>query len=309
MPFIMHVTHANSRSSEAHTSYSCLTHTRSFMSHTHTPLQKSTHVLNRYVCDMCHAVCVCVCECVCVCVCVRDMPDIIVEYVWHDSSQSSMTWPMTSSNTRDMTYFILHMCDMTQPIHVWHDPSYHPICVTWLIHFIHGYVWRDICLECMCVMNGCVSWMDVWEISRILFLMGTVAVYKVCSTALNWGRSRVPRAFFIKIAWMDVGGMSKMHVCDIHDVIETRLLCHVTHFIHRYVSGDHFIHRYVRHDSFHSYICATWLISWVDVCGIYERWGAGVETQKNVRGEIGGWGRVPFNEPYVPSLSTIYDGA
>jgi len=40
-----------------------------------------------------------------------------------------------------------------------------------------------------------------------------------------------------------------------------------------------------------------------------ERWGAGVETQKNVRGEIGEWGRVPFNEPYAPSLSTIYDGA
>jgi len=40
-----------------------------------------------------------------------------------------------------------------------------------------------------------------------------------------------------------------------------------------------------------------------------ERWGAGVETQKNVRGEIGGWGQVPFNETYAPSLSTIYDGA
>ena len=40
-----------------------------------------------------------------------------------------------------------------------------------------------------------------------------------------------------------------------------------------------------------------------------ERRGAGVETQKNVRGEIGRWGRVPFNEPYAPSLSTIYDGA
>jgi len=40
-----------------------------------------------------------------------------------------------------------------------------------------------------------------------------------------------------------------------------------------------------------------------------ERWGAGVETQKNVRGEIGRWGRVPFNETYAPSLSTIYDGA
>ena len=40
-----------------------------------------------------------------------------------------------------------------------------------------------------------------------------------------------------------------------------------------------------------------------------ERWGAGVETQKNVLGVFGGWGRVPFNEPYAPSLSTIYDGA
>jgi len=40
-----------------------------------------------------------------------------------------------------------------------------------------------------------------------------------------------------------------------------------------------------------------------------ERWGAGVETQKNVREEIGGWGRVPFNEPYAPLVSTIYDGA
>ena len=40
-----------------------------------------------------------------------------------------------------------------------------------------------------------------------------------------------------------------------------------------------------------------------------ERWGAGVETQKNVREEIGECGRVPFNETYAPSLSTIYDGA
>jgi len=49
------------------------------------------------------------------------------------------------------------------------------------------------------------------------------------------------------------------------------------------------------------------------MCDVYahhtERWGAGVETQTNIRGEIGGWGRVPFNEPYAPSLSTIYDGA
>ena len=46
-----------------------------------------------------------------------------------------------------------------------------------------------------------------------------------------------------------------------------------------------------------------------DLSAHYERWGAGVETQKNVRGEVGGWGRVPFNETYAPSLSTIYDGA
>ena len=40
-----------------------------------------------------------------------------------------------------------------------------------------------------------------------------------------------------------------------------------------------------------------------------ERWGAGVETQKIVREEIGGWGRVPFNKLYAPLLSTIYDEA
>jgi len=49
--------------------------------------------------------------------------------------------------------------------------------------------------------------------------------------------------------------------------------------------------------------------SYISVQDTNERWGAGVETQKNVRGEIGGWGRVPFNETYAPSLSTIYDGA
>ena len=51
------------------------------------------------------------------------------------------------------------------------------------------------------------------------------------------------------------------------------------------------------------------LISCKLISYVSERWGAGVETQKNVEGEIGGWGRVPFNETYAPSLSTIYDGA
>ena len=55
-----------------------------------------------------------------------------------------------------------------------------------------------------------------------------------------------------------------------------------------------------------SYICTGNTIVRISYCN--ERWGAGVETQKNVREEIGGWVRVPFNEPYAPSLSTIYDG-
>ena len=55
-----------------------------------------------------------------------------------------------------------------------------------------------------------------------------------------------------------------------------------------------------------TYICSMYIC---DRYTVLERWGAGVETQKNVRGEIGGWGRVPFNEPYAPLLSTIYDGA
>jgi len=53
-----------------------------------------------------------------------------------------------------------------------------------------------------------------------------------------------------------------------------------------------------------------WMSVWFRLTHCYvERWGAGVETQQNVREEIGGWGRVPFNEPYAPLLSTIYDGA
>jgi len=55
--------------------------------------------------------------------------------------------------------------------------------------------------------------------------------------------------------------------------------------------------------------CVLFLYTGMLCMSTLERWGARVETQKNVRGEIGGWGRVPFNETYAPSLSTIYDGA
>ena len=62
------------------------------------------------------------------------------------------------------------------------------------------------------------------------------------------------------------------------------------------------------HDCSLDSIKMTMYADWHDH-SLKERWGAGVETQKNVRQEIGGWGRVPFNEPYAPLLSTIYDGA
>ena len=61
-------------------------------------------------------------------------------------------------------------------------------------------------------------------------------------------------------------------------------------------------------------ICHTQRIAEYKACSLcymchMERWGAGVETQKNVQEDFWGWGRVPFNETYAPSLSTIYDGA
>ena len=61
----------------------------------------------------------------------------------------------------------------------------------------------------------------------------------------------------------------------------------------------------------HSYVCHNTLIHAHDIVllACCERWGAGVETQKNVLGVFGGWGRVPFNESYAPLFSTIYDGA
>jgi len=62
------------------------------------------------------------------------------------------------------------------------------------------------------------------------------------------------------------------------------------------------VHMWVR-----AFVCFQ--LGYCQVPTLIERWGAGVETQEYVRGEIGGWGRVPFNEPYAPSLSTIYDGA
>ena len=40
-----------------------------------------------------------------------------------------------------------------------------------------------------------------------------------------------------------------------------------------------------------------------------EMWGAGVQTPKNVRGEIEGWGRVPFNDFPFNGFSIVSEAA
>ena len=84
--------------------------------------------------------------------------------------------------------------------------------------------------------------------------------------------------------------------------------------MHRYVKGvmGMYIYKYHYRKSFEWHDRNAYIHDEIMVrmrMHTMERWGARVETQKNVRGEIEGWGRVPFNEPYAPSLITIYDGA
>jgi len=68
----------------------------------------------------------------------------------------------------------------------------------------------------------------------------------------------------------------------------------MTHPYVRHTSGDNSIAQMTLHLQAHIHTPCEELHR-------RERWGAGVETQKNARGEIGGWGRVPFNETYAPS--------
>ena len=80
-------------------------------------------------------------------------------------------------------------------------------------------------------------------------------------------------------------------------------------FVPPSLNDDTWSDAYTSAYSYLRYACRRKYISVQKDLYTIERWGAGVETQKNVRGVFGGWGRVPFNEPYAPSLSTIYDGA
>jgi len=93
-------------------------------------------------------------------------------------------------------------------------------------------------------------------------------------------------------------------------------MSYATYVIHTMSYATYVIHTMSYAIRIYMYICilkrmsyATYVIHTMSYATYIERWGAGVETQENVRGEVGGWGRVPFNEPYAPSLSTIYDGA
>ena len=63
----------------------------------------------------------------------------------------------------------------------------------------------------------------------------------------------------------------------------------------------HYSRRYCNIAPCRDALCISNLCNTSNSHAVAERWGAGVETQKNVWGEIGGWGRVPFNESYAPS--------
>ena len=237
------------------------------------------------------------------------MCDMTHLYVWHDSF-ICVTW-------------LIHMCDMTHSF-VWHDSF---ICVTWLIHAcLESFICVTWLMLCVCVtwrinvrdilihicdINHSRAWHD--SLSRVTWLIHMCNnILFMCVTG---GQSAVHPAKWL----INLYGITHSHVWH-------ALLMRVTGgrpAVYPEEGNDYFVY-YSRSKYWGSnddgsvslaagtvFICVTWLIR---MCGTIlsprdERWGAGVETQKNVRGEVGGWGQVPFNEPYAPSLSTIYDGA
>ena len=132
----------------------------------------------------------------------------------------------------------------------------------------------------------------VWDIPYMFRLRYARFAKWVYACLLQYGSTVTHK---VSAAWL---------ICILRD--REWCLCHTQGFCFTHtVSVSHI--RCLRHTLYVFY--ETSLICFASETCLAERWGAGVETQKNVRGEIGGWGRVPFNEPYAPSLSTIYDGA
>ena len=76
-------------------------------------------------------------------------------------------------------------------------------------------------------------------------------------------------------------------------------LCYTSHR-KRYLSfrDIHMIAKHTHRTNVVRCLCFTFVRMCIHFWRYPERWGAGVETQKNVRGEIGGWGRVPFYETF-----------
>ena len=163
----------------------------------------------------------------------------------------------------------------------------------WVLSDRNGTAWRIHMRHARC--ESVRARMNVW----VRYV--TSSYIHVCSDSFTSDMTRSHATWLIPI----------LHDSFMYDM--THL--YMTRLIHlQYNSFSSKTHSYITrlihvwHDSFvyaktHSFTIQLILIKHD------ERWGAGVDTQKNVRGEIGGWGRVPFNETYAPSLSTIYDGA
>ena len=158
-------------------------------------------------------------------------------------------------------------------IDMWHDSLTWLFNVTWLIGMCvvtHWYVWHDSLM--------CVTWL--------------IAMCYVWHDSTHWHDS------MFYMTWL-------IDMCDMtHGYVWHGWSMYMTWLIDTWLDS---VTRLI--DMWHDSLICDMTSQRIVFFGDSERWGAGVETQKNVRGEIGGWGRVPFNETYAPSLSTIYDGA
>jgi len=228
------------------------------------------------------------------------MCDMTHSYVWHDAF-ICVTWLI---HMRGMTHsyvwhdsficvtWLIHMCGMTHS-YVWHDSF---ICVTWLIHMCdmtHSYVWHD---SFICVPNAsCQKYIaHVWHawfvcVSRLIHMCDMTHSYA-------WHDSFICGTWLIYLYACRMQVVTNMSHAHTYDAFDASCMMYYRHII-----VTEFIEAIIY------MINTVWTRILCDTCD--ERWGAGVETQKYVRGDIGGWGRVPSNETYAPSLSTICDGA
>jgi len=181
--------------------------------------------MNACVCAcacVCMRVCAWVCVCVCVCVCVFVCATV------------------------HLCNACTHMCDMTHS-YMERDSF---ICVTWLIHMTHSFLWHDSIHIC-----------DMTQSSRHTYMC---CVVRPC-TNKEPAHTHVWHASFICGMWL-------MHMCDMTHSYDA-FTC-VTWLIHTCDATQSFIHTSMCRSAFHKYntclcTCVTWFIHMWDVTHSY----------------------------------------